>query len=1051
MPKREDIQTVLVIGAGPIVIGQACEFDYSGTQACKALREEGIRVILVNSNPATIMTDPETADVTYVEPLTVDYLEKIIAKEKPDSLLSTVGGQTALNLGLALYKKGILEKHGVRMIGADPNAIEKAENRELFNNAMKKNGLNVPRNATVSSLEEALEEIESIGLPAVIRPSFTLGGEGGGIAENLEEFKRIVTRGLDLSPTHQVLIDESVLGWKEFEMEVMRDKNDNAIVVCSIENLDPMGVHTGDSITVAPALTLTDREYQELRDASFTVIREIGVETGGSNVQFAINPENGDIVIIEMNPRVSRSSALASKATGFPIAKVAAKLSIGLTLDEIQNDITKTTPASFEPAIDYIVTKIPRFNFEKFDDTDPLLSSSMRSVGEIMSIGRSFTESLQKGLCSLEIGLTGLNSPSECNDKPSRKSIESALATFTPERLLWVGEALRWGMNVEEIYEITRIDRWFLHQIERIVEIEKTLQKKGAPLDKGSLLRIKKMGFSDARIAELSGTEEDSIRNLRNQWGVKPVFKTVDTCAAEFESRTAYFYSCYEGNELIPVECESTSGDKKKIVILGSGPNRIGQGIEFDYSCVHAAKTLTQMGFETIMVNCNPETVSTDYDTSDKLYFEPLLREHVIELIQNEQQKGDLLGVIVQLGGQTPLKLSSCLEKQGIPILGTPPDNIDLAENRDRFQALLATLNLNQAKNGVCYHLPELTDVIESVGYPVMVRPSNVLGGRAMAILKDNQELENYLQKNAQAGLENGPVLVDRFLEGAIEVDVDAVCDGEEVYIAGVMEHIERVGIHSGDSSCILPPHTLPKNMIENICQSSTRLALDLGVVGPINIQYAVKDENLYVIEANPRASRTIPFVAKATGIPLARICSEVIVGKKLKEYTLPFQNQEHFSVKSVVFPFARFTNVDVLLGPEMKSTGESMGHSKNLLEAFAKAQLAAFNPLPRKPIKGRVLLASSHTEEDSKWSKKLQELGFEVAMAEKGMPAQEGLDFAIVTDPSPELKKLRRSLMMSRTTYFITRETAEIALDAISQKREEEEPIPIQNFSQGN
>ena len=953
LPKRDDIQKVLIIGAGPIVIGQACEFDYSGTQACKALREEGLNVVLVNSNPATIMTDAEIADTTYIEPLTVESLEKIIAKEKPDSLLSTVGGQTALNLGLALHKKGVLKKYGVQMIGATPQAIEKAENRELFNRAMKKNGLKVPRNAVVSSLEEALEKIETICLPTVIRPSFTLGGEGGGIAETLEEFEKIVTRGLKLSPTHQVLIDESILGWKEFEMEVMRDKNDNAIVICSIENLDPMGVHTGDSITVAPALTLTDREYQELRNASFAVIREIGVETGGSNIQFAVNPDDGEFVVIEMNPRVSRSSALASKATGFPIAKIAAKLAIGLTLDEIQNDITGTTPASFEPAIDYIVTKIPRFNFEKFADTDPVLSSSMRSVGEVMSIGRNFAESLQKGLCSLEVGLTGLNPPLISEDRQDRESIRDSLRALTPDRLLRVGEAFRRGMSLEEIYEITKIDPWFLRHLKAIIFEEEQLKKNGIPKNKVELFKLKKMGFSDARMAELAKTTEESIRNLREQWDVRPVFKTVDTCAAEFESRTSYFYSCYEGNGLLPTECESSSSDKAKVIILGSGPNRIGQGIEFDYTCVHAAKTLTQMGFETIMVNCNPETVSTDYDTSDKLYFEPLFGEYVIELIQNEQRQGNVSGVIVQLGGQTPLKLSAYLEKAGIPILGTSPESIDLAENRDRFQALLDKLKLAQAQNGVCHHLAELPDVVKDVGYPVMVRPSNVLGGRAMAVLHDQEDMDSYLKKNTQVGLETGPILVDRFLDHAIEVDVDAVCDGEEVLVAGIMEHIERAGIHSGDSSCVIPPRSLSQEIIEDISRSTVRLSLGLKVRGPINIQYAIREGKLYVIEANPRASRTIPFVAKSSGIPLAKICSEVIAGKKLKEYALPPKELKRFSVKSVVFPFARFANADILLGAGNEVHGRIHGTWRKFFGGFCQGPSGGLQPSPPRGRKG--------------------------------------------------------------------------------------------------
>ena len=953
MPKLQ-VESILVIGSGPIVIGQACEFDYSGTQACKVLKSEGYRVILVNSNPATIMTDQATADATYIEPITPEVVEKIIAKERPGAILPTVGGQTALNCALALHKSGVLEKYGVTMIGANPEAIEKAEDRSKFNVAMAKIGLDVARNAVVNSLEAALEALKHTGLPAIIRPSFTLGGSGGGIANTLEEFKEIVSYGLDISPTHEVLIDESLLGWKEYEMEVIRDKKDNAIIICSIENVDPMGVHTGDSITVAPALTLTDKEYQKMRDASIAVLREIGVETGGSNVQFAIDPRNGRMVVIEMNPRVSRSSALASKATGFPIAKVAAKLAVGYSLDEIQNDITEVTPASFEPTIDYVVTKIPRFTFEKFNEAKPLLSSAMRSVGEVMSIGRSFAESMQKALYSMEIGLTGFNEPKidgvaeENSLEQNQKAIKEALVALTPERILRVAHALRYKISVEEICQITSFDPWFVREIKKIIDAEETLRAKGLPNDKFEILALKKLGFSDERLAELTNTKLADIRQLREKFAIHPVYKTVDTCSAEFESGTPYMYSCYEGDGISQPQCEANPSDKKKVVILGGGPNRIGQGIEFDYACVHAAFTLSDAGFETIMINCNPETVSTDYDTSDRLYFEPMTSEHVIEVICKEQKNGTLLGVIVQFGGQTALKLARHLNAAGIQIIGTSYDKIDLAEDRERFQKLLHEMKLVQPKNTICHQLADISKAAKDVGYPVVIRPSNVLGGRAMEIIFDEIGLKKYIQTHGRFILD-GPILVDKFLEDAVEVDVDALCDGKDVFIAGVMQHIEEAGIHSGDSACSLPPYSLSQKMIAEIKEATIKLALNLEVVGLMNVQYAVKNEQLYIIEVNPRASRTAPFVAKATGINIAKIASLLMVGQKLASFQLDKVKNyadDYFSVKEVVLPFARFANVDTLLGPEMKSTGEVMGIDRSFEMAFLKAQLAVGNKI---------------------------------------------------------------------------------------------------------
>ncbi len=947
MPKRTDIHSILLIGAGPIVIGQACEFDYSGTQACKALRAEGYKVILVNSNPATIMTDPETADVTYIEPITPEFVEKIIAKERPDALLPTMGGQTALNCAKALAESGVLEKYNVELIGASLEAINKAEDRQLFNEAMARIGLEVPRNAVVGTIEEARAALEHIGLPAIIRPSFTLGGSGGGIAYNREEFEQIVASGLDASPITEVLIDESILGWKEYEMEVVRDKVDNCIIICSIENIDPMGVHTGDSITVAPALTLTDKEYQLMRNASLAVLREIGVDTGGSNVQFAVNPADGRMVVIEMNPRVSRSSALASKATGFPIAKVAAKLAVGYTLDEVQNDITQNTPASFEPTIDYVVTKIPRFAFEKFPGSDNTLSSAMKSVGEAMAMGRCFAESLQKALRSMETGLTGLNTPKvKGYDGTNPDVLRAALAKPKPDRLLVVAEAFRQGFTVEQVHAINKVDPWFLRQIEALVQVERHVQAHGLPQDTHGMLHLKKQGFSDARLAELTGLSEADVRAHRHRLNVRPVYKRVDTCAAEFATHTPYMYSTYEGDGLQVAECESEPTDKKKIVILGGGPNRIGQGIEFDYCCVHAAYALKKMGFETIMVNCNPETVSTDYDTSDRLYFEPLTAEDVLELLHKEQQNGELVGVIVQFGGQTPLKLARPLEAAGIPIIGTSPDAIDLAEDRERFKVLLQELNLLQPKNATGTTPEEILAKAEEIGFPLVVRPSYVLGGRAMAVMSDMASLKSYVHELANL-FGDGPILLDHYLQGAIELDVDVLADGQTTFVAGVMEHIEEAGIHSGDSSCSLPPYSLSKRIVDRIRKQSIQLAEALKVKGLMNVQYAVKDDEIYIIEVNPRASRTVPFVAKATGVPVANIASQVMAGAPLASFNLKDKPLEHVAVKEAVFPFARFSHADTILGPEMKSTGESMGIDMDFGRAFAKAHLGAGNQLP--------------------------------------------------------------------------------------------------------
>ncbi len=976
MPKRTDISSIMIIGAGPIVIGQACEFDYSGAQACKALKDEGYRVILVNSNPATIMTDPEMADATYVEPIVPEIVERIIAKERPDALLPTMGGQTGLNTSLALADSGVLDRYGVELIGARAEAIEKAEDRLKFREAMDSIGLESPKSRLCKSIEEAREALNEIGLPLIMRPSFTLGGRGGGIAYNKAEFEEIMIRGLAASPVGEVLVEESVLGWKEFEMEVVRDKADNCIIICSIENVDPMGIHTGDSITVAPALTLTDKEYQIMRNASMAVLREIGVETGGSNVQFAVNPETGRLVIIEMNPRVSRSSALASKATGFPIAKVAAKLAVGYTLDELDNDITGVTPASFEPTIDYVVTKIPRFTFEKFPDAEPTLTTSMKSVGEAMSIGRCFAESLQKGLRSMETGLSGLDEVDL--DMTEKQTIQAALLEPRPFRILVVAQAFRAGLTVDEVYRACRIDPWFLEQVKDIVAAEEEVRTQGLPGDRGGWLKLKKMGFADARLAALAGETEREASKARREAGVRPVYKRVDTCAAEFASQTSYMYSAYEGNAAQPGENESEPSDRTKVVILGGGPNRIGQGIEFDYCCVHAAFAMREAGYESIMVNCNPETVSTDYDTSDRLYFEPLTAEDVIELIQGEQARGDVKGVIVQFGGQTPLKLAQALEDAGIPILGTSPDAIDLAEDRERFQKLLAELDLKQPPNGTATSLEQAQEAAREIGYPVVIRPSYVLGGRAMEIVHDEDQLNRYMDTAVQVS-GSSPVLIDFYLRDAIEVDVDAVRDGERVYVAGIMEHIEEAGIHSGDSACSLPPHSLSGETIEELERQTRALAEALDVIGLMNVQFAIQDGTIYLLEVNPRASRTVPFVAKATGLPIAKIAARVMAGETLDGLGVPEDfDLDHVAVKEAVFPFDRFPGVDILLGPEMKSTGEVMGIDRDFPRAFAKSQLGAGVRLPQE---GTVFISVKDSDKPATLglAKRLRAAGFDL------------------------------------------------------------------------
>ncbi len=1081
MPKRTDLKKILIIGAGPIVIGQACEFDYSGTQACKALKEEGYEVVLLNSNPATIMTDPDFADRTYVEPVTPDSLRRIIAKERPDALLPTLGGQTALNTAVAVAKDGTLEKYGVELIGARLPAIEKAEDRTLFKEAMKKIGVEVPRSGLAHSFQEAMEIIEHVGYPAIIRPSFTLGGTGGGIAYNREEYEQMALAGLDASPTTEILVEESVIGWKEYELEVMRDVADNVVIICSIENVDAMGVHTGDSITVAPAQTLTDKEYQILRDAAIAIIREIGVDTGGSNIQFAINPKDGRLVVIEMNPRVSRSSALASKATGFPIAKIAAKLSVGYTLDEIPNDITRETLASFEPTIDYVVTKVPRFTFEKFPQADATLTTQMKSVGEVMAIGRTFKESLQKALRSLEIGSNGFESRIFTSVEESRRGLSQAehellrekLRVPGWERIWYLADALRANWQVDEIYRLSGIDPWFINNIRQIVEMERKLVENAdlvARRDESfvALLReAKRYGFSDARLATLWGLTEADVRQLRQELDVRPVYKRVDTCGAEFEAYTPYLYSTYEE------ECEAQPSERKKIMILGGGPNRIGQGIEFDYCCVHGVFALAEDGYETIMVNCNPETVSTDYDTSDRLYFEPLTLEDVLEIVAVEKPDG----VIVQFGGQTPLKLAVALEKAGVPIIGTSPDAIDRAEDRERFQALLHKLGLRQPDNGTARSTEEAERIAEKIGYPVVVRPSYVLGGRAMEIVYDVESLRSYMTHAVQASPEH-PILIDKFLENAAEIDVDALADGKEVVIGGIMQHIEEAGIHSGDSACALPPYSLAPEIVEEIRRQTIELALELGVVGLMNIQFAVKDGDIYLLEVNPRASRTVPFVSKATGRPLAKIAARLMAGKSLRELGVEGDIvPDYISVKEAVFPFVKFPGVDTLLGPEMKSTGEVMGIDRDFGKAFAKAQLGAGVNLP---TAGKIFVSVKDADKPLILEpvRRMVEAGFSLIatrgtarfLSEKGVPVEvvnkvkEGRPHCVDALKSHEIAmvfnttfgaqsvadsySIRRTALMYNVAYFTTVAGIRAAVDGILAMRQESLDVkPLQEY----
>ena len=972
MPKRTDIKKILIIGAGPIVIGQACEFDYSGSQACKALKEEGYKVILINSNPATIMTDPNVADKTYIEPITSEILEEIIKIEKPNAILPTMGGQTGLNAAIKLEHEGILNKYNVELIGANSTAIQNAENRQLFKKNMSEIGLESPKSKICNTIDESKNILNDIGLPLIIRPSFTLGGSGGGVAKTEKEYFQIVKNGLALSPTSEVLIEESLVGWKEFEMEVVRDKKDNCIIICSIENLDPMGIHTGDSITVAPALTLTDKEYQIMRNASMNCLRKIGVETGGSNVQFAINPEDGRMVIIEMNPRVSRSSALASKATGFPIAKIAAKLAVGYTLDEITNDITKSTPASFEPTIDYIVTKIPRFAFEKFKNTKPILGTAMKSVGESMAIGRNFKESIQKALCSLEIGLDGFD-----NIDINENDLTKKLKENTPQKILYVAQAFRQKFSRKNIHNLTKIDPWFLEQIDEIVNIEKNIKNTNIFKNKNLLKEIKSYGFSDKRIAYLRKEKIENIQSKRQKLKVHTVFKKVDTCAAEFKSLTPYMYSTYDTGLYDNGQCESNPTNKKKVVIIGGGPNRIGQGIEFDYCCCQASYALEEIGFETVMINCNPETVSTDYDTSDRLYFEPLRKENVLEILRKEKKKGKLKGVIVQFGGQTPIKLAKSIHEAGYPILGTQLNSIDLAEDRERFSKILKKIKLKQADNGLANSKVDAIKIAKKIGFPLVIRPSYVLGGRAMEIIHDNNQLEKYINEAVKVSGKS-PVLIDKFLEGAIELDVDAICDGKEVFVAGIMQHIEEAGIHSGDSACCIPPFSLNKKIIEKIKLQTKILALNLGVIGLINIQFAIQKDEIFVLEVNPRASRTVPFVSKALNIPIAKIATKIMAGQKIKQLRLKNKKTKVFAIKEAVFPFNKFPEVDTILGPEMKSTGESMGIDKDFGIAFAKSQISAGNSLPKN---GSAFIS---VKDDDKplilnFAKKLKDLGFEI------------------------------------------------------------------------
>jgi len=977
MPKRKDIKKILVIGAGPIIIGQACEFDYSGTQACKALKDEGYKVILINSNPATIMTDPEVADKTYIEPITIEVLEKIIKKEKPDAILPTMGGQTALNLAIKAEEVGLLKKYKIELIGANSKAIANAEDRKKFRKNMFKIGIDLPKSEIINNFNHATKCLKKIGLPAIIRPSFTLGGLGGGIAKTKKEFFKIVKQGIHESPKNQVLIEECLEGWKEFEMEVVRDRNDNCIIICSIENIDPMGVHTGDSITIAPALTLTDKEYQVMRNASIACLRKIGVETGGSNVQFAINPKNGRMVIIEMNPRVSRSSALASKATGFPIAKVAAKLAVGYTLDELQNDITKVTPASFEPTIDYVVTKIPRFTFEKFSDTKPILGTSMKSVGEAMAIGRNFKESLQKALVSLEIGLSGLDNIFNLPKKEILKKLKISI----PNKLLLIAEAFRKKITLQKICSFSKVDPWFLNQIKEIVDEENNIIRKGLPKTYNEFNRIKSIGFSDKKLSKLTRVKEKIVRSKRTALKVFPVFKKVDTCAAEFKSFTPYMYSTYQRNFSLNAECEANPTNKKKIIILGGGPNRIGQGIEFDYCCCQASFALKEDGYETIMINCNPETVSTDYDTSDRLYFEPLIEEYVKNIILKEKSNGNLLGIIAQFGGQTPIKLAKFLYENSLPILGTQYTSIDLAEDRDRFRNLLIKLNLKQAESGIAHSYNQAIKISNKIGLPLVIRPSYVLGGRAMEIVHEKNQLKEFINEALKASEEN-PILIDKFINNAMEVDVDAISDGKDVYVAGIMQHIEEAGIHSGDSACCLPPISIKENLLRELKIQTRKLALALKVKGFLNIQFAIKKDEIFVIEVNPRASRTVPFVSKANGVPLAKIASRIMAGEKLSKYKLKYQTNKTFAVKEAVFPFNKFPDSDVLLGPEMKSTGEVMGFDDDFGMAYAKSQIAASNSLPTKGL-AFLSVKDSHKEEIIYLAKKLLKLNFNLCGTE--------------------------------------------------------------------
>ncbi len=1079
MPRRNDIDSILIIGAGPIIIGQACEFDYSGVQACKALRELGYRVILVNSNPATIMTDPGLADATYVEPITVKTVAAIIARERPDALLPTMGGQTALNCAMELSETGVLEQYDVEMIGADARVIAKAEDRQQFRDAMEAIGLDCPKSRTVSSLDGALDVLRDVGLPAIVRPSYTLGGTGGGIAYNSVEFEQAVLQGLAASPTRQVLIEESVLGWKEYEMEVVRDCADNCIIVCSIENVDPMGVHTGDSVTVAPALTLTDKEYQVMRDASIAVLREIGVDTGGSNVQFAVNPEDGRLVVIEMNPRVSRSSALASKATGFPIARVAAKLAVGYRLDELRNDITGVTPASFEPTIDYVVTKIPRFAFEKFPGAERTLTTSMKSVGEVMGIGRCFAESLQKSLRSMETGLTGLD------EVPLDSDPDGALAAVaqpTPDRILVLAQAFRQGLSYDKIARACRYDPWFLDQIKALVDVEAELRRDGLPGDTASLLRVKSLGFSDERLSQITGKTVEEIRLRRQLLGVAPVFKRVDTCAGEFPSQTSYMYSTYETDATAVAECEAEPSDRTKVIILGGGPNRIGQGIEFDYCCVHAAYALKNAGYEAIMVNCNPETVSTDYDTSDRLYFEPLTAENVREILAVESARGTLKGVIVQFGGQTPLKLAHEIEKAGATVLGTLPDAIDLAEDRERFQILIPQLGLRQPANGLARSAAAAEAVAEQIGYPLVIRPSYVLGGRAMEIIYDRASLHRYINEAVKVSGDH-PVLIDDFLEDAIEVDVDAVADAETVYVAGVMQHIEEAGVHSGDSACSLPPHSLSDELIAELERQTKALARALGVVGLMNIQFAIKDGDVYLLEVNPRASRTVPFVAKATGVPIAKIAARVMAGEPLASFGLDQRPvSKHMAVKEAVFPFARFPGVDILLGPEMKSTGEVMGLAPGFGHAFAKSQLGAG---VRLPTTGTVFMSVKDADKAgaTDLARRLARLGFrllatdgtardftavglEVSRINKVLQGRPHCEDAIIngdvhlvintTEGHPAIQdsySIRRSALTKNVPHYTTLAGAEAAVRAIEALSESDvlEVDALQKYVEGS